>query len=167
MVRLGYRLQRITRRWWYLIGQKSHSYLLLLMIKRHVRRLKLLTFLLTAMEFRFNCHLIHLQQNIFIEYIMLDGVNDEEQHAHQLGRLLDTFEVVSPKHVEFGFAIAFLQSWDLFCTAFCAALPYQTVSYIAEHVIGTGSFGVVFEAKCRETGEIVAIKKVLKSKNIL
>ena len=26
---------------------------------------------------------------------MLDGVNDEEQHAHQLGRLLETFEVVS------------------------------------------------------------------------
>ncbi|KAI3753033.1 hypothetical protein L2E82_25077 [Cichorium intybus] len=34
------------------------------------------------------------QQKIFIEYIMLDGVNDEEQHAHQLGKLLDTFEVV-------------------------------------------------------------------------
>lgn len=30
-----------------------------------------------------------------IEYIMLDGVNDEEQHAHQLGKLLDTFQVVS------------------------------------------------------------------------
>ncbi|XP_076906773.1 shaggy-related protein kinase kappa-like [Bidens hawaiensis] len=40
----------------------------------------------------------------------------------------------------------------------------QTVSYIAEHVIGTGSFGVVFQAKCRETGEIVAIKKVLQDK---
>ncbi|KAL7234949.1 hypothetical protein ACSBR1_018424 [Camellia fascicularis] len=25
---------------------------------------------------------------------MLDGVNDEEQHAHQLGKLLETFEVV-------------------------------------------------------------------------
>lgn len=34
------------------------------------------------------------QQKIFIEYIMLDGVNDEEEHAHQLGKLLDTFEVV-------------------------------------------------------------------------
>ncbi|KAG2704722.1 hypothetical protein I3760_05G017900 [Carya illinoinensis] len=34
------------------------------------------------------------QQNIMIEYIMLDGVNDEEQHAHQLGKLLDTFQVV-------------------------------------------------------------------------
>ncbi|PSS02638.1 Ribosomal RNA large subunit methyltransferase [Actinidia chinensis var. chinensis] len=34
------------------------------------------------------------QQKIFIEYIMLDGVNDEEQHAHQLGKLLETFEVV-------------------------------------------------------------------------
>ncbi|KAM7250439.1 hypothetical protein ACFE04_022322 [Oxalis oulophora] len=40
----------------------------------------------------------------------------------------------------------------------------QTVSYIAEHVVGTGSFGVVFQAKCRETGEIVAIKKVLQDK---
>ncbi|KAL6213286.1 hypothetical protein ACLB2K_012733 [Fragaria x ananassa] len=34
------------------------------------------------------------QQKIFIEYIMLDGVNDEEEHAHQLGKLLDTFQVV-------------------------------------------------------------------------
>ncbi|RVW25722.1 Dual-specificity RNA methyltransferase RlmN [Vitis vinifera] len=33
-------------------------------------------------------------QKIFIEYIMLDEVNDEEQHAHQLGKLLETFQVV-------------------------------------------------------------------------
>lgn len=33
-------------------------------------------------------------QKILIEYIMLDGVNDEEQHAHQLGKLLETFQVV-------------------------------------------------------------------------
>ncbi|KAG8061730.1 hypothetical protein GUJ93_ZPchr0003g18002 [Zizania palustris] len=38
-------------------------------------------------------------------------------------------------------------------------LPKQSVTYIAEHVVGTGSFGVVYQAKCRETGEIVAIKK--------
>ncbi|XP_039058184.1 shaggy-related protein kinase kappa-like isoform X1 [Hibiscus syriacus] len=40
----------------------------------------------------------------------------------------------------------------------------QNVSYIAEHAVGTGSFGVVFQAKCPETGEIVAIKKVLQDK---
>ncbi|CAI9104273.1 OLC1v1002909C1 [Oldenlandia corymbosa var. corymbosa] len=34
------------------------------------------------------------QQKIFIEYIMLDAVNDEQQHAHQLGKLLETFQVV-------------------------------------------------------------------------
>ncbi|KAJ6751134.1 hypothetical protein OIU85_001635 [Salix viminalis] len=34
------------------------------------------------------------KQKIFIEYIMLDGVNDEEHHAHQLGKLLETFDVV-------------------------------------------------------------------------
>ncbi|MBA0787755.1 hypothetical protein Gotri_026507 [Gossypium trilobum] len=34
------------------------------------------------------------QQKIFIEYIMLDGMNDEEQQAHQLGKLLETFQVV-------------------------------------------------------------------------
>ncbi|KAG4987293.1 hypothetical protein AAZX31_11G001700 [Glycine max] len=33
-------------------------------------------------------------QKIFIEYIMLDGVNDEEHHAHLLGKLLETFQVV-------------------------------------------------------------------------
>ncbi|XP_044945864.1 shaggy-related protein kinase kappa-like isoform X1 [Hordeum vulgare subsp. vulgare] len=43
-------------------------------------------------------------------------------------------------------------------------LPKQSISYIAEHVVGTGSFGVVFQAKCRETGEVVAIKKVLQDK---
>lgn len=32
---------------------------------------------------------------------MLDGVNDEEQHAHQLGKLLETFEVVSSQLVNF------------------------------------------------------------------
>lgn len=35
------------------------------------------------------------QQKILIEYIMLDGVNDEEHHAHLLGKLLETFQVVS------------------------------------------------------------------------
>ncbi|XP_048549999.1 shaggy-related protein kinase kappa isoform X7 [Triticum urartu] len=43
-------------------------------------------------------------------------------------------------------------------------LPKQSVSYIAEHVDGTGSFGLYFQAKCRETGEVVAIKKVLQDK---
>ncbi|ERN02751.1 hypothetical protein AMTR_s00086p00023740 [Amborella trichopoda] len=34
------------------------------------------------------------QRKILIEYIMLDGVNDEEQHAHQLGQLLKMLVVV-------------------------------------------------------------------------
>ena len=38
--------------------------------------------------------------------------------------------------------------------------PSQMVSYMAESVVGT-SFGIVFQAKCLETGETVAIKKVL------
>ncbi|XP_075496769.1 shaggy-related protein kinase eta-like [Primulina tabacum] len=42
--------------------------------------------------------------------------------------------------------------------------PKQTVSYMAERVVGTGSFGFVFQAKCLETGETVAIKKVLQDR---
>ncbi|KAJ7563801.1 hypothetical protein O6H91_03G126500 [Diphasiastrum complanatum] len=42
--------------------------------------------------------------------------------------------------------------------------PKQTISYAAERVVGTGSFGIVFQAKCLETGETVAIKKVLQDK---
>lgn len=34
------------------------------------------------------------KRTIFIEYIMLDGVNDQEQHAHQLGKLLETIKAV-------------------------------------------------------------------------
>ncbi|KAG6387118.1 hypothetical protein SASPL_152303 [Salvia splendens] len=40
----------------------------------------------------------------------------------------------------------------------------KTVSYMAERVVGTGSFGIVFQAKCIETGETVAIKKVLQDR---
>ncbi len=40
----------------------------------------------------------------------------------------------------------------------------QTLHFNAERIIGNGSFGVVFQAKVVETGEIVAIKKVLQDK---
>ena len=42
--------------------------------------------------------------------------------------------------------------------------PKRVISYAAERVVGTGSFGVVYQAKCVETGEAVAIKKVLQDK---
>ncbi|KAH7302496.1 hypothetical protein KP509_23G075400 [Ceratopteris richardii] len=42
--------------------------------------------------------------------------------------------------------------------------PKQTISYLAERIVGSGSFGIVFQAKCLETGETVAIKKVLQDK---
>ncbi|KAK6153072.1 hypothetical protein DH2020_012713 [Rehmannia glutinosa] len=42
--------------------------------------------------------------------------------------------------------------------------PKQTISYMAERIVGQGSFGIVFQAKCLETGETVAIKKVLQDK---
>ncbi|KAL5654122.1 hypothetical protein ACJX0J_033441, partial [Zea mays] len=42
--------------------------------------------------------------------------------------------------------------------------PKRTISYMAERVVGTGSFGIVFQAKCLETGETFAIKKVLQDR---
>lgn len=42
--------------------------------------------------------------------------------------------------------------------------PKQTMSYMAERIVGTGSFGVVYQAKCLESGESVAIKKVLQDR---
>ncbi|KAK9950468.1 hypothetical protein M0R45_005958 [Rubus argutus] len=42
--------------------------------------------------------------------------------------------------------------------------PKQTISYMAERVVGHGSFGLVFQAKCLETGETVAIKRFFKTK---
>lgn len=40
----------------------------------------------------------------------------------------------------------------------------QEVSYTDTKVIGNGSFGVVFQAKLCDTGELVAIKKVLQDR---
>mmetsp|Transcript_7435 Transcript_7435/g.21990 ORF Transcript_7435/g.21990 Transcript_7435/m.21990 type:complete len:413 (-) Transcript_7435:175-1413(-) len=40
----------------------------------------------------------------------------------------------------------------------------QTLRFNAERIIGNGSFGVVFRATVVETGEVVAIKKVLQDK---
>ena len=40
----------------------------------------------------------------------------------------------------------------------------QAISYAAERVIGYGSFGVVYQATVIETGETVAIKKVLQER---
>ncbi|XP_013586226.1 PREDICTED: shaggy-related protein kinase gamma-like [Brassica oleracea var. oleracea] len=42
--------------------------------------------------------------------------------------------------------------------------PNQTISYMAERAVGQGAFGVVFQAKCLETGETVALKKVLQDR---
>ncbi|KAJ3673966.1 hypothetical protein LUZ60_005958 [Juncus effusus] len=33
-------------------------------------------------------------QTVFVEYIMLDGINDQEQHAHQLGKVLEPLKSV-------------------------------------------------------------------------
>ncbi|XP_044476959.1 uncharacterized protein LOC123204397 isoform X1 [Mangifera indica] len=50
------------------------------------------------------------QQKVFIEYILLDKVNDEEPHAHQLGKLLETSQVLVAKVeiVDPGFKIAII-----------------------------------------------------------
>lgn len=40
----------------------------------------------------------------------------------------------------------------------------NTLKFALERVIGNGSFGTVFEAKIIETGETVAIKKVLQDR---
>lgn len=40
----------------------------------------------------------------------------------------------------------------------------QEVSYTDTKVIGNGSFGVVFQAKLCDTGDLVAIKKVLQDR---
>jgi serine/threonine protein kinase len=40
----------------------------------------------------------------------------------------------------------------------------QSFNYIAQSVIGRGSFGVVYQASVKGTGETVAIKKVLQDR---
>lgn len=40
----------------------------------------------------------------------------------------------------------------------------QEVSYADMKLIGNGSFGVVYQAKLCDTGELIAIKKVLQDK---
>lgn len=42
------------------------------------------------------------------------------------------------------------------CTSAGMAADKRMVNYQTERVVGTGSFGVVFQAKCLETGETVS-----------
>ncbi|KAJ1388356.1 Radical SAM [Sesbania bispinosa] len=56
-------------------------------------------------------------QKILIEYIMLDGVNDEEQHAHQLGKLLETFQVICEMLVPFSSHFSVFLSNKHLCSA--------------------------------------------------
>ena len=41
--------------------------------------------------------------------------------------------------------------------------PWNAGSYETVRVVGNGSFGVVFQATCLESGDTVAIKKVLQA----
>jgi serine/threonine protein kinase len=41
---------------------------------------------------------------------------------------------------------------------------HKSVNYSAERIVGNGSFGIVYLAKVSDTGESVAIKKVLQDK---
>ena len=40
----------------------------------------------------------------------------------------------------------------------------MTIHFSTDRVVGNGSFGVVFQATCLETNELVAIKKVLQDR---
>lgn len=86
---------------------------------------------------------------------------------------------ISPRCFFFAFQINFSNSWLIFFllkgkdgskVTTVVATPGQgpdrpqEVSYSDTKVIGNGSFGVVFQAKLCDTGELVAIKKVLQDK---
>ena len=43
----------------------------------------------------------------------------------------------------------------------------SSFTYNAERVIGNGSFGIVYQARVVETGEVVAIKKVFQDKRYI
>ncbi|KAK9804826.1 hypothetical protein WJX72_007488 [[Myrmecia] bisecta] len=55
-------------------------------------------------------------------------------------------------------------SGHVICTTAGSGPSRQTINYSTERVVGNGSFGVVFQATCLETGDTVAIKKVLQDK---
>mmetsp|Transcript_6105 Transcript_6105/g.21426 ORF Transcript_6105/g.21426 Transcript_6105/m.21426 type:complete len:428 (-) Transcript_6105:3281-4564(-) len=56
------------------------------------------------------------------------------------------------------------ESGHIVTTASTNSQGRETLTYMTERVVGTGSFGIVFQATCIESGETVAIKKVLQDK---
>nr|XP_029118251.1 shaggy-related protein kinase kappa isoform X1 [Elaeis guineensis] len=115
------------------------------------------------LEMRLKDTMPDLDEDKEIEPDITDGVGAERGHiiATVVGGRNGQPKQVAGKFFVFMFII-FLWFTPMTVTKF--VITKQAVTYIAEHVVGTGSFGVVFQAKCRETGEIVAIKKVLQDK---
>lgn len=56
------------------------------------------------------------------------------------------------------------QSGHIVTTACNRGGTRHILRYVAERIVGNGSFGVVFQATCLETKETVAIKRVLQDK---
>ncbi|KAJ4750744.1 Dual-specificity RNA methyltransferase RlmN [Rhynchospora pubera] len=72
-------------------------------------------------------------QTVFVEYIMLDGVNDQEQHAHQLGKLLENLKSVGYT------CCSVLYKLDILFILCLFVLFWQVVNLIPFNPIGTSS----------------------------
>lgn len=103
--------------------------------------------------------ILNSQQKIFIEYIMLDGVNDQEENAHQLGELLKTFQVVKI----FCFLIVLKLSAIIWCESLWRFLkkkqvinliPFNPIGSTSQFKTSTKQSVSIFQKILRETYNI-------------
>ncbi|KMZ62838.1 Shaggy-related protein kinase theta [Zostera marina] len=94
-----------------------------------------------------------------------DGVEQLYKEAHEMNKKLDNISNKKTKKstIVYGNGIEIGQILSI-TIGDQNRQPYQKISYMAERIVGKGSFGVVFQAKCVENGEKVAIKNVLQDK---
>lgn len=89
--------------------------------------------------------LIRIYQLLYMFLMRAESYNESQDHKVLLLHIANIFMMLAYKIVELFLSILSVS----FCIIICIYwLHLQTVSYMAERIVGQGSFGIVFQVSC-------------------